>query len=327
MAKKNIILITGGAGFIGSNLAAAFDHRTDDVVICDYFGTTDKWKNLRKRSLYDIVHPDRLLDYLDQHAQDIKVIYHLGAISATTERDVDLIIETNFRLSCVLWDWCTQHKKPFYYASSAATYGKGDQGFDDKTIENLQPLNAYGWSKHLFDQHVLRQANLGQQPPLWAGLKFFNVFGPNEYHKEGMRSVAVQFYEQIKQGQPVKLFKSYHPDYKDGEQKRDFVWVKDCTRLMVKLFDDKKSPGILNVGTGQARSFIDVAKSVFQATNQPENIKFIEMPEPLRNQYQYFTQASKDKLSSDLGDFKFTPLEVAVKEYVHDHLNKEDPYA
>ncbi|MCW8836339.1 MAG: ADP-glyceromanno-heptose 6-epimerase, partial [Rhodospirillales bacterium] len=237
-------LVTGGAGFIGSNIVAALEERGDaPVVVCDRLRSNDKWRNLAKRELEDIVHPDDLFPFLEHHKGGIKAIFHMGAISSTTETDADLITKNNFKLSLRLWDWCAENGVRFIYASSAATYGDGAQGFDDDSdraaLARLRPLNAYGWSKHLFDRVVMRHIEgKDRHPPQWVGLKFFNVFGPNEYHKGGMSSVVSQVYPKAKKDETATLFKSHNPDYTDGGQMRDFVWIGDCVDIMMWLLDN-----------------------------------------------------------------------------------------
>lgn len=328
-----MIIVTGGTGFIGSNLVCALEEAGhEDIVICDTFGEGDKWRNIAKREVKDIVHPDRLFDYLETHADDIEVIFHLGAISSTTETDVDLIVETNVVLSRRLWKWCGKNQKRFIYASSAATYGDGNQGFDDvqspQELEQYQPLNAYGWSKHVFDRRVARVLETKNEPipPQWAGLKFFNVYGPNEYHKEDQMSVICKLYPQVMAGATAKLFKSHHPDYDDGGQLRDFVYVKDCVAVMMFLLKQPKVCGLFNVGTGEARSFKDLAEATFKAAGKEPKINYIDMPEQLRDKYQYFTQASMDKLRQAGFNADFTSLEEGVADYVQNYMSKEDRY-
>lgn len=328
-----MIIVTGGTGFIGSNLVCALEEAGhEDIVICDTFGEGDKWRNIAKREVKDIVHPDRLFDYLETHADDIEVIFHLGAISSTTETDVDLIVETNVVLSRRLWKWCGKNQKRFIYASSAATYGDGNQGFDDvqspQELEQYQPLNAYGWSKHVFDRRVARVLETKNEPipPQWAGLKFFNVYGPNEYHKEDQMSVICKLYPQVMAGATAKLFKSHHPDYDDGGQLRDFVYVKDCVAVMMFLLKQPKVCGLFNVGTGEARSFKDLAEATFKAAGKEPKINYIDMPEQLRDKYQYFTQANMDKLRQAGFNADFTSLEEGVADYVQNYMSKEDRY-
>ncbi|MFL6825611.1 MAG: ADP-glyceromanno-heptose 6-epimerase, partial [Bradyrhizobium sp.] len=254
-----MLLVTGGAGFIGSNVVAALNEAgRADVAVCDVLGHDRKWRNLAKRQLADVVAPAELLSWLN--GRRLEAVIHLGAISETTATDADLMIETNFRLSMRLLEWCTASRTPFIYASSASTYGDGAQGFSDdqsKTaLKTLRPMNLYGWSKHLFDMAVAQRASGGDKlPPQWAGLKFFNVFGPNEYHKGTMMSVLARRFEDIKVGRPVQLFKSDREGIADGDQRRDFVYVADTVRVMMWLLATPSVSGIFNVGTGKARSF------------------------------------------------------------------------
>ena len=328
-----MIIVTGGTGFIGSNLVAALqENGHEDIVICDTFGSDDKWRNIAKREVMDVVHPDRLFDYLTTHQDEIEVIFHLGAISSTTETDVDLIVETNVVLSRRLWRWCGKNQKRFIYASSAATYGDGHQGFEDyqspDELQKLAPLNAYGWSKHVFDRRVARVLETKSEPipAQWAGLKFFNVYGPNEYHKEDQMSVICKLYPQVMAGATAKLFKSHHPDYEDGGQLRDFVYVKDCVAVMMFLLKQPKVCGLFNVGTGEARSFKDLAEATFKAAGKEPKINYIDMPEHLREKYQYFTQADMTKLRSAGFNADFTSLEEGVRDYVENYMSKEDQY-
>lgn len=328
-----MIIVTGGAGFIGSNIVARLqDEGINDVVVCDVLGSDDKWKNLSKHELRDVVHPDRFWDYLERYKDQIDTIIHMGAISSTTEYDADLVIDTNFVLSRNLWKWCAENDTRFIYASSAATYGDGSKGFlDDETtafLSKLQPLNPYGWSKHVFDRRIARIAEekSEKQPPQWVGLKFFNVYGPNEYHKGGQKSVVAHLYPQVEAGASAKLFKSYHPDYKDGGQLRDFVYVRDCVDVVMWFYENKGKNGIYNVGTGKARSFEDLAKATFAATGKQPKIQFIDMPETLKDKYQYYTQASMDKLRNVGYTKPFTELEDGVKDYVQNYLSQKDQY-
>jgi ADP-L-glycero-D-manno-heptose 6-epimerase len=327
-----MILVTGGAGFIGSNLVAALETRGARVVVCDRFGKDDKWRNLAKRDLADIIAPEQLFDFLAYDGDSIKAIFHLGAISSTTEADVDLIVDTNFRLSCSLWLWCRDNGKRLIYASSAATYGDGSNGFSDDdsvaALALLRPLNAYGWSKHLFDRWAARQKQAGGEvPPQAAGLKFFNVYGPNEYHKGGQRSVAEQIYPFAARGEAFPLFKSYRPDYADGGQLRDFVWVGDCVSIMLWLLDNPKVSGLFNAGAGKARSFADLAKAVYAAVGAKPHIVFRDMPESMRDRYQYFTEAHLDKLRKAGYAAPATSLEDGVGLYVRNYLAAPDRYA
>lgn len=328
-----MIIVTGGAGFIGSNLVAGLQEKgISDIVVCDVLGSDDKWKNLAKRELRDVVHPDRMWEYLERYKNKIEAIFHMGAISSTTEYDADLVIDTNFVLSRDLWKWCANNDVRFIYASSAATYGDGAHGFvDDEDTDHLaklQPLNPYGWSKHLFDKRIARIAKDKTEtaPPQWAGLKFFNVYGPNEYHKGDQMSVICKRYPEVMAGASAKLFKSYHPDYSDGGQLRDFVYVKDCVDVMLWLYDNKDINGLFNVGTGEARSFKDLALALFAATGKPEKIQYTEMPETLKDKYQYFTEATMKKLRDAGYDKEFTSLEDGVRDYVQNYMSQKDQY-
>jgi len=327
-----MFLITGGAGFIGSNLAAALEKRGEnEIIVCDWLEDGNKWRNLAKRELADIVPPEDLFEFLQDNADAIHTVFHMGAISSTMETDADLVIETNFSFSLALWEWCRQENVRFIYASSAATYGDGSAGFNDdsspEAMAKLQPLNVYGWSKHLFDRRVLRMASKAENcPPQWAGLKFFNVYGPNEEHKEGMKSVAAQVFPFAKADKPFRLFKSHHPDYADGGQLRDFVSVDDCVDVMMWLLDNPGVNGLFNLGTGKARSFADLAGAVYAALDKKPQIDFIDTPEDIRDKYQYFTQADMTRLRKAGYDRPFTSLEDGVGNYVRDFLDTSDPY-
>ena len=332
--RKNaaMIIVTGGAGFIGSNLLAALEARgVSDLVVNDTLGTGDKWRNIAKRELADVVPPDRLLGYLDAHAQAVEVIFHMGANSSTTEQDADSILESNTHLSLDLWDWCSHYGKRLIYASSAATYGDGSQGFDDdgsiEALATLRPLNPYGWSKHLVDRRIARLVACGARAPAqWAGLKFFNAYGPNEYHKCSMRSLIAKNYASAVAGEAVSLFKSNHPDYVDGGQLRDFVWVGDCVEIMLWLYDHPEVNGLFNAGTGEARNFKDLIEALFRAVDQDTRITYIDMPEELQGKYQYFTQAEMGRLRAVGYDRPATSIEDGVAAYVNDYLNQADPH-
>jgi ADP-L-glycero-D-manno-heptose 6-epimerase len=325
-----MLLVTGGAGFIGSNVVAALnDAGRSDIVVCDLLGRDGKWRNLAKRQLMDIVPPDQFADWLKGRRLD--AVIHLGAISETTATDGDLVIETNFRFSRRLLDWCTDNPTPFIYASSAATYGDGGQGFaDDPTLpalNQLRPMNLYGWSKHLFDMAVAERAALGQKlPPQWAGLKFFNVFGPNEYHKGTMMSVLARRFDDIKAGRPIQLFKSHREGIADGDQRRDFIYVDDVVRVMMWLLATPSVSGLFNVGTGAARSFKDMMVSAYAALGSSPNIQYIDMPEQIRGSYQYFTQSEVDRLRGAGYNGGFTALEEAVELYVKGFLDRADRF-
>lgn len=326
-----MILVTGGAGFIGSNLVAALDGRGERVAVCDWLGRESKWRNLAKRDLEAVIAPEQLPDFLNQYAGDIEIIFHMGAISSTTETDADLIIDTNFRLSRMLWLWCRDNDVRMVYASSAATYGDGATGFKDEesgeALAKLAPLNAYGWSKHLFDRWVARQKGRGDRGPVQSvGLKFFNVYGPNEYHKGAMRSVVEQVFPFAQRGEAFKLFKSHNPAYQDGGQLRDFVWVGDVVNVMLWLLDHPKTNGLFNLGSGKARSFADLATAVYKAAGKPPMLSYRDMPEELRARYQYFTEADINKLRGAGYTAPFTELEEGVRLYVQNYLSKADPY-
>ncbi|MGZ3288034.1 MAG: ADP-glyceromanno-heptose 6-epimerase [Xanthobacteraceae bacterium] len=324
-----MLLVTGGAGFIGSNLIAGLNEvgRTD-IVVNDVLGNTGKWRNLGKRQVADVVPPGELSEWLDGRKLD--AVVHLGAISDTTATDGDLVLATNFRLSLRLLDWCTATRTPFLYASSAATYGAGAEGFDDEwspaALQRLRPMNLYGFSKHLFDLALVdRFAKRAKLPPQWVGLKFFNVFGPNEYHKGEMTSLIGKRFEDAKAGKPVRLFKSHRDGIGDGEQKRDFIYVDDAVAVMRWLLDTPAVSGIFNVGTGKARSFRDLIAAMFRALGHAPNIEYIDMPPTIRDQYQYFTQAKVENLRKAGYNADFTSLEEGVNRYVT-FLNQPDRY-
>ena len=327
-----MIVVTGGAGFIGSNLVAGLEARGfREIVICDRLGVGEKWRNIAKRELADIVAPERLLDFLAANARRIEAIFHLGAISATTATDADAMVETNFRTSMAIWDFCAAHGVRLIYASSAATYGDGAQGFDDDSsaaaLARLRPMNAYGWSKHLLDRRIARlTAAAAPRPPQSAGLKFFNVFGPNEYHKDGQFSVVLKTFLETASGGPAVLFRSHRPDVADGGQRRDFVWVGDCVAVMLWLLDHPGVSGLFNVGTGKARSFGDLAQALFAALGQTPRIQFVDTPAAIRDRYQYFTQANMARLRDAGYGAPFTELEAGVARYVREFLTLPDRY-
>ncbi|MBF0248147.1 MAG: ADP-glyceromanno-heptose 6-epimerase [Alphaproteobacteria bacterium] len=324
-------VVTGGAGFIGSNIVWALERRGySKIVVVDRLRDGVKWKNIAKRELFDVVHPDNLFAFLNEHQGDIQGIFHMGAISATTETDGDKIMDNNFRLSLDLWKWCSAHHTRLIYASSAATYGDGENGFVDdmslEALERLRPLNPYGWSKHLFDRRVIRTVINGEgHPPQWVGLKFFNVYGPNEDHKGTMKSVVNHVFPVAKAGEAAKLFKSHNPDYEDGGQLRDFVFIDDCVDVMMWFLDHPDVSGVFNCGTGKARPFRDLAAAVYRALGQEPKIEYVPMPEHLRDKYQYYTQADMTKLRNVGYDRPFTELEDGVRVYVQDHLDADDP--
>lgn len=327
-----MILVTGAAGFIGSVIVKELNDRGEqDIMLCDHFESGDKWKNLRGLKYESFVQVEDLFAHSiwKKPAGAIKAIYHMGACSDTTQLDMDYLYKNNTEFTNKLLTLAAQKNIPIVYASSAATYGDGEQGYSDdhKGVPALKPLNKYGYSKQLSDEWILKQK---KKPKVWFGVKFFNVFGPNEYHKGKMSSVVFQSFNQIKDVGEVKLFKSHRDDYKDGEQLRDFVYVKDVVRAMIELIAaGKKKPaisGIYNLGTGEARSFHDLVKATYASMDREPQIKFIDMPVELRNQYQYYTQADMTKLKKALPKFKFMKLEDAVNDYVRTHLSQKEQY-
>jgi len=323
-----VYIVTGGAGFIGSNLVAELAARGEAVVVCDWLRSDERWRNLAKHEIVDLIAPEDLLFWLETNQSEVEAVVHLGAISSTTETDVDLIVRNNVRATLDLVQWCTDAGKRLIYASSAATYGDGSAGFDDgEALSRLRPLNAYGWSKHFVDRRVARLAAQGSPlPPQWVGLKFFNVYGPNEYHKGTMRSVVAQNFPRVQRGEAVRLFRSRRADYTDGGQLRDFIYVKDCVAVISWLLGNAGVSGLFNVGTGAARSWLDLANALFKAANQPPRIEFIDMPPELVEKYQYFTQAHVDRLRAAGYRDPFTTLEAGVADYVQQYLSRSDPY-
>ncbi len=326
-----MILITGAAGFIGSVIVHEMNSRgVEDLLLCDHFDHGDKWKNLRGLKFNSFVTVENLFSHpIWKKAGGLKAIYHMGACSDTTETNMDFLYQNNTEFTNRLLTLAATKNIPIVYASSAATYGAGEQGYSDdhKGLSKLVPLNKYGYSKQLSDEWILKQT---KKPKVWFGVKFFNVFGPQEYHKGKMSSVVYQSFNQIQEGGEVKLFKSHRSEYKDGEQLRDFVYVKDVVRAMIELIAaGKKKPslsGIYNLGTGEARSFHDLVKATFSGMGKTPKITFIDMPPELRNQYQYFTQADMAKLKKALPKFKFMKLEDAVVDYVKNHLSAESQF-
>jgi ADP-L-glycero-D-manno-heptose 6-epimerase len=330
---RRVALVTGGAGFIGSNVVARLCRDPGlDVVVCDWLGeaAADKWRNIAKHPIADFTAPERMFDWLGRNAADVELVVHMGAISSTTEPDADRIVQNNFVLSRDLWDWCAEHRRRLIYASSAATYGDGALGFDDdnqmSALTALRPLNAYGWSKAAFDIHAVREAARGHAPPQWAGLKFFNVYGPNEAHKASMKSVAAQIWPDVAAGRPVRLFKSYREGVADGGQLRDFVYVRDAADVIEWLAGRPDVSGIFNLGSGRARSFKDMAEAVFRAAGKPQQIEYVPMPDAIRDRYQYFTEANVDRLRRAGYEGQFTSLEDGIGDYVRGYLSRPDPY-
>ena len=323
-----MILVTGGAGFIGSNLQAALVRRGHETVVADLFGSDGKWRNLAKHPPSRVVPPADLRTFLDTHPP-LEMVYHLGAVSETTAVDGDHTWATNVELSRYLWEWCADRGVRFVYASSAATYGDGAQGFDDDpsltALERLRPLNLYGWTKHAFDLLVTRTlSHHRDRPPQWAGLKFFNVYGPNEYHKGKMISVVKVKHDEVAAGHPARLFKSDQPGLADGQQSSDFIWIGDIVDVLLWLLDTPAANGLFNLGTGTARSYLDLAHAVCDAAGRERRVEFIDMPASLRGQYQSFTQAPMDRLRAAGYAGQFTPLEEGIRRYVQDHLAGAD---
>jgi len=324
-----MIVITGGAGFIGSCLVSKFNSiGFKDIIIVDSLGSSDKWKNLRGKSFHSYFQKNDFMDnflpisgWVD--SLNIDTIVHLGACSDTTESDVDYLMDNNYTYSRNLCDYCHSNDIRFIYASSAATYGDGSNGYDDNLFDNLMPLNPYGFSKSAFDLYV---NNNNFHNIHSVGLKFFNVFGPNEYHKKNMVSMVYKAFKQIKETGKVKLFKSNNKDYAHGQQMRDFIYVKDCVEIIFKLVFMPNVTGIFNIGTGKARSWNDLTNAVFSAFNKHPFIEYIDMPDSLSQQYQYFTEAKMDKFYSIFNDFEFTPLENAVADYLKNYLMNDKLY-
>ena len=317
----DLIVVTGGAGFIGSNIVVDLARAGLRVVVCDHFRSGDKWRNIAAARLHDIVRPSDLLEWLARHRGEVAAIVHMAAISSTTEKDVDRIAATNIRLTLDLWNWCAASGVRLIYASSAATYGDGTAGFSDEqtpaALATLRPLNAYGWSKHLVDRRVVDDVARGHATPRqWAGLKFFNVYGPNETHKGIMQSLVSKIFPTVKTGETVTLFKSHHPGYPDGGQQRDFTYVKDCVAVVSWLLEHPATSGLFNVGTGTPRSFLDLVGVVCAAVGSTPNIRFIDIPDELRTQYQYFTRADMTKLRRAGFDRSFHSFEDGVRDYL-----------
>lgn len=314
-----MIIVTGGAGFIGSCVVRSLNEAgRSDIVIVDNISETDKWMNMRNKKYIRYVHKSKFLEELPTY-ENVEAIVHMGAQSSTTERDFDYLWENNFEYTKALWNYCAEKHISFIYASSAATYGDGSLGFNDRMdIDQLLPLNGYGYSKQLFDQWVKHQAKTF--PAQYCGLKFFNVYGPNEYFKGSMASMVFHGFNQIKETGKVKLFKSCNPNYKDGGQLRDFVYVKDICKVIMWLLVNKHVSGLFNVGTGRAQSFAELAEATFHALDLEPNIEYIDMPEKLRGKYQYYTKAEMSKLYDAGYPFEFMDVEKGVRDYVQGHL-------
>lgn len=318
--NKRMIIVTGAAGFIGSCLVSRLNKEGfNDIVVVDDFSSPEKLKNLQGKTFSKQVHRDAFIAWLAENEKFVQFVFHIGARTDTTEFDRDIFDRLNLNYTKAVWNACVQYGLPLVYASSAATYGLGEHGYSDdhEVVSKLKPLNPYGDSKNDFDKWALQQE---KQPYFWAGLKFFNVYGPNEFHKGRMASVIFHAFRQINAAGSMKLFRSHNPDYKDGEQLRDFVYVKDVTEVCLFLMNNRKHSGLYNLGTGKARTFLDLARSTFAALQQPENISFIDTPEDIRDKYQYFTEADMHKLRSVGYDKPFMSLEEGVKDYVRNYL-------
>ena len=313
-------IITGAAGFIGSCLLQYLNKQGEtDIILVDEFSREDKNRNFLGKKYREIKHRNVFLNWLKNTNETIDLIYHLGARTDTTEQDTAIFDELNLNYSKEIWRICTEKSIPLIYASSAATYGLGENNYDDnhQIIKELKPLNPYGVSKNEFDKWALFQED---KPPFWAGLKFFNVYGPNEYHKGRMASVIFHTYKQVKATNAMKLFRSHREDFKDGEQKRDFIYVKDVVKVCKWLMDHKPKDGLYNLGTGEARTFYDLAASTFKAMDKEVTISYIDTPEDIREKYQYFTEADMSKLKKAGYKEKFYTLEEGVTDYVHNYL-------
>lgn len=320
-----MIVLTGGAGFIGSCFLRKLNEEgISDVIVVDHLGESYKWKNLNGKKFFDYFHKSDFREKLKKgkFGKDITAIFHFGACSTTTEMDADYVIDNNFSYSKELALFAAKKDIRFIYASSAATYGKGEEGYSDKVFNSLHPLNVYGFSKHLFDLWVIEK----KLDKRFTGLKFFNVFGPNEYHKGEMASMIFKAYNQIKETGKVRLFKSNVAEYADGCQMRDFVYVKDTLDVVFRIYKNQDISGIYNLGSGKARNWNDLVNAVFTAMNMKTHIEYVDMPASLKHQYQNYTQADMDKLDTALGGLHFDTLENNISDYVRNHLQKIDIY-
>ena len=311
-----MIIVTGAAGFIGSNMVAKLNEEGfTDLILVDDFSSEVKNKNLENKTFTKKVEREKFFDWILENSSDIELVIHLGARTDTAEFDKKIFETLNFGYSTKMWEVCSKLQIPLVYASSAATYGMGEHGYNDDhaIIKKLKPLNPYGESKNDFDKWVLDQSH---HPPFWVGIKFFNVYGPNEYHKERMASVIYHAFNQILSTGKMKLFRSHNPDYKDGDQKRDFIYVKDVTDVIMFLITNPPESGIYNLGTGKARTFMDLTKATFRSMGYEENIEFIDTPADIRDKYQYYTQANMDKLFNAGYLIPFSTLEQGIDDYV-----------
>ena len=327
-----MIILTGGGGMIGSMIAWHLNTQMnfDDFVIVDDLINEQQENNFNKRKFIEYIAKDDLEKYLNDK-KNVSAVIHMGAISATTESNFNRLLQSNIRFSQALWHWCAENKVPFIYASSAATYGNGSVGYGDNEseLDKLSPLNAYGYSKHFFDRWVQLELSKNQPtPPQWCGLKFFNVYGPNEYHKGRMASVAFHAFNQFKETNQIKLFKSEHPSYADGMQVRDFIYVKDAVKIIIFFLNNNNFSGLYNAGTGNAETFKVLAEAVLKNTKgQPNDIKYIEMPNDLKGKYQYYTQATMNKINSIGFNDNFMNLKEGVTDYLESYLLTSDRYA
>ena len=327
-----MIILTGGGGMIGSMIAWHLNIQMnfDDFVIVDDLINEQQENNFNKRKFIEYIAKDDLEKYLNDK-KNVSAVIHMGAISATTESNFNRLLQSNIRFSQALWHWCAENKVPFIYASSAATYGDGSVGYDDNEseLDKLSPLNAYGYSKHFFDRWVQLELSKNQPtPPQWCGLKFFNVYGPNEYHKGRMASVAFHAFNQFKETNKIKLFKSEHPSYADGMQVRDFIYVKDAVKIIIFFLNNNNFSGLYNAGTGNAETFKALAEALLINTKgQPDDIKYIEMPNDLKGKYQYYTQATMNKINSIGFNDNFMNLKEGVTDYLENYLLTSDRYA
>jgi len=327
-----MIILTGGGGMIGSMIAWHLNTQMnfDDFVIVDDLINEQQENNFNKRKFIEYIAKDDLEKYLNDK-KNVSAVIHMGAISATTESNFNRLLQSNIRFSQALWHWCAENKVPFIYASSAATYGDGSVGYDDNEseLDKLSPLNAYGYSKHFFDRWVQLELSKNQPtPPQWCGLKFFNVYGPNEYHKGRMASVVFHSFNQFKETNQIKLFKSEHPSYADGMQVRDFIYVKDAVKIIIFFLNNNNFSGLYNAGTGNAETFKALAEAVLKNTKgQPNDIKYIEMPNDLKGKYQYYTQATMNKINSIGFNDNFMNLKEGVTDYLESYLLTSDRYA
>ncbi len=325
-------VITGGAGFLGSNLAAGIEERElGEIAVVDRFQSDDRWRNIAKRSLRDIIFPDKIFEYLDKHAGRIDAVLHINYTGFSQESDVDALIDERIHLTWRLWSWCAHHQVPFIYDSTAGVYGDGSLGFKDddsaEALAKLKPLSAAAWTKLFLDRKIVDTINRGENaPPQWIGLRCFNLYGPNEYHNTTHQSVIPRIYHAAKNGKLFPLFRSENPDYEDGEQMRDFMWVEDTVDVILWLLQHPEISGLFNIGTGQARTYADVLRAVYAALDEKPEMDFMDLPAEIKRQYQYFTQADIQKLRSVGYTKPFTSLEDGVFKYVRSYLETSDPY-